>query len=116
MSNYYDIIKRPIITEKSMGLNDNIEASQKNNNPHRNAMKKEAVVLNRYVFEVAKDANKIEIAKAIEKAFNVTVEKVTVVNVLPKHKRVGQHEGFKSAYKKAYVTLKAGDKIDKINL
>jgi large subunit ribosomal protein L23 len=115
MNNYYDIIKRPIITEKSMGLNENIEASI-NNNGNRNKMKKEYVAKNRYVFEVAKDANKIEIAKAVEKAFNVTVENVTVVNVLPKAKRVGQHAGFKSAYKKAYVTLKAGDKIDSFNL
>lgn len=115
MNNYYDVIVRPIITEKSMGLNEHIEASQ-NNNSVRNRMKKEKVTLNRYVFEVAKDANKIEIAKAVEKAFKVTVEKVTVVNVLPKAKRVGQHAGFKSAYKKAYVTLKAGDKIDSFNL
>ena len=94
MKTSYDIIKRPIITEKS-------------------ALLAEKAV---YTFEVAKDANKIEIAKAVEKAFKVTVEKVTVVNVLPKAKRVGQHAGFKSAYKKAYVTLKAGDKIDSFNL
>ena len=43
MSNYYDIIKRPIITEKSMGLNENIEASQKNNNPHRDQINRELI-------------------------------------------------------------------------
>ena len=114
-SKYYDIIKRPIITEKSMGLNENIEKSQANNS-NRNQMKHTKAISNRYVFEVEKKANKIEIAKAVEEAFKVKVIKVTVVNVLPKYKKVGQHEGFKPAYKKAYVTLASGDKIDKFTI
>lgn len=111
-SKYYDIIIRPIITEKSMGIADNIQKSR-DNLTKRNPMKKSGEILNTYVFEVAKTANKIEIKKAVETAFKVSVVKVTTVHVLPKYKKVGQHEGLKPAYKKAYVTLSQGDKIDK---
>ena len=90
MVKYYEIIKRPIITEKTAKLAEK----------------------NKYTFEVSKDANKVEIAKAIGEIFNVTVEGVNTITVLPKHKRVGRYEGLKSGYKKAIVTLKDGDKID----
>ena len=67
---------------------------------------------NKYTFKVAKSANKIEIKNAVEQIFKVKVVSVNTINVLPKHKRVGQHEGFKPAYKKAICKLAEGDKID----
>lgn len=88
--NYVDIIKRPIITEQSMALTENSV----------------------YTFEVDKKANKIEIKLAVEKAFNVKVVKVNTVTVKPKAKRMGRYAGFKSGYKKAVVTLEAGNKIE----
>ncbi len=84
MKTAYDIIKRPIITEQSMADID---------------MKK-------YVFEVAKDANKIEIAKAVEEAFGVKVAKVNTLNMQGKQKRMGaQPAGRRPSWKKAMVTL-----------
>ena len=89
MKTSYDIIKRPIITEKS-------------------AMLAEKAV---YTFEVAKDANKVEIKKAIEEIFNVKVVAIRTVNVHRKPKRMSRYEGFKSAYKKAIVRLEPGQTI-----
>ncbi|MBN2697047.1 MAG: 50S ribosomal protein L23 [Bacilli bacterium] len=86
----YQIIKRPIVTEKSTKL----------------------VESRKYTFEVDKNANKIQIKDAIEAIFNVKVTKVNVVNSLPKAKRVGQYSGFKPAVTKAVVTLAEGYKID----
>ncbi|MDD5952176.1 MAG: 50S ribosomal protein L23 [Oscillospiraceae bacterium] len=78
-----DIIIRPVITEKSVtGL----------------GMKK-------YTFEVAKNANKIEIAKAVEALFDVEVAKVNTINVRGKYRRQGRHEGYTPSWKKAVVTL-----------
>jgi large subunit ribosomal protein L23 len=91
MTKYYDIIKAPIITEQSTKL---IESQ------------------NKYTFKVDRKANKVEIKKAIETIFNVKVIAVNTVNVLPKFKRMGKHEGYKSAYKKAVVQLAEGNKID----
>lgn len=91
MTKYYDIIKAPIITEQSTKL---IEGQ------------------NKYTFKVDKKANKVEIKKAIEAIFNVTVLSVNTVNVLPKFRRMGKYEGYKSAYKKAIVKLAEGQKID----
>ena len=83
MKSPYDIIKRPIITEKSMqGVESKV-----------------------YVFEVAKDANKIEIGRAVEEIFGVTVAKVNTVNVLGKQKRMGVHSGYRADWKKAIVRL-----------
>ncbi len=90
MTKYYEIIKRPIITEKTTKLAEN----------------------GVYTFEVDKKANKIEIANAIEEIFKVKVVSVNTINVLPKKKRVGRYEGLKSAYAKAMVKLQAGDKIE----
>lgn len=59
----------------------------------------------KYTFEVAKDANKIEIKNAIEKVFGVKVKSVNTVNVSGKMKRVGVHTGRRPSYKKAIVTL-----------
>ncbi|MBP3520854.1 MAG: 50S ribosomal protein L23 [Oscillospiraceae bacterium] len=80
----YDIIKRPIISEQSMAEVDN----------------------KKYVFEVAKDANKIQIAKAIEEIFGVKVAKVNTLNVQGKEKRTGRYPaGRRPSWKKAMVTL-----------
>ena len=92
-----EIIKRPIITEKSMLLAEN-----------ENGLRK-------YTFSVDKRANKIQIAKAVEELFNVKVVKVNKINGLAKAKRVGQHSGFKPAITKAIVTLAAGNKIEIFN-
>ena len=89
MKTSYDIIKRPIITEKS-------------------ALLAEKAV---YTFEVAKDANKVEIKKAIEEIFEVKVVAIRTVNVHRKAKRMQRYEGFKSAYKKAVVRLEPGQTI-----
>ena len=84
MKTAYDIIKRPIITEQSM----------------------ESIDMKKYVFEVAKDANKIEIAKAIEEAFGVKVAKVNTLNMRGKEKRMGASPaGRRPSWKKAMVTL-----------
>ena len=91
MTKAFDIIQGPIITEKSMALKENY---------------------NKYTFKVLKSANKIEIKNAVEEIFKVKVLSVATVNVLPKKTRVGQHTGFKPAYKKAICKLAEGDKID----
>ena len=78
-----DIILRPVITENSMdGMADR-----------------------KYTFEVAKDANKIEIAKAVEELFGVKVAKVNTINVNGKLRRYGRFEGYTASRKKAIVTL-----------
>lgn len=78
-----DIILRPIITEESM---------------KGNAMKK-------FTFKVAKDANKIEIAKAIEELFGVQVKKVNTMNVRGQLRHYGRFSGYTPSWKKAIVTL-----------
>ena len=89
MKTAYDIIKRPVITEQSMAQTE----------------------MKRYTFEVAKDANKIEIAKAIEEIFGVKVAKVNTMNMEGKEKRVGRYPaGRRPARKKAMVTLTADSK------
>lgn len=78
-----DIILRPIITEESMmGVSDK-----------------------KYTFKVAKDANKIEIAKAVEELFGVKVSKVNTMNVRGHLRRQGMHQGYTASWKKAVVTL-----------
>ena len=85
----YDIIIRPIITERAMAGS----ADEK------------------YVFEVAKDAGKIEIKKAVEEIFGVKVQSVNTLNVLGKEKRMGAgRPGTTRAWKKAYVQLTADSK------
>lgn len=91
MSDMYSILKRPLLTEKGTD-------------------QKEA--LNKYLFEVDFNANKIEVRNAVEKIFNVKVSDVHTVNVKGKAKRVGRHLGKRSDWKKAIVTLKAGEKIE----
>ena len=72
-------------------------------------------VHNRYVFLVALDANKIDIRRAVEQTFNVTVNKVNTINVAGKARTMRGQAGFTSRSKKAYVTLKSGQKIEKID-
>ena len=86
--NKFDIIIRPIISEKSMD---------------QSADKK-------YTFQVALNANKIEIKKAVEEIFGVKVEKVTTCRVLGKVKRMGATSGKRSDWKKAVVKLTADSK------
>ena len=89
MATAYDIIKRPIITEQSMSETEN----------------------KKYTFEVAKDANKIEIAKAVEEIFAVKLAKANTLNMYGKEKRTGRYPaGRRPSWKKAMVTLTADSK------
>lgn len=65
-----------------------------------------------YIFEVCRDANKIEVKSAIEHLFATKVDKVRIVNVTSKPRRFGKVMGKKKAWKKAYVTLLEGQQID----
>lgn len=65
----------------------------------------------RYVFVVDKDANKIEVKKAVENVYDVHVTKVNILNTKGKARRYGKTQGKTSAWKKAVVTLKSGEKI-----
>lgn len=89
MKDYRDVIIKPVITEKSMGL----------------------LADNKYTFIVAKRTNKTEIKNAVESIFNVQVEKVYTMNVKGKPKRLGRYEGRTPDRKKAIVVLKPGQKI-----
>ena len=78
-----DIIVRPIITEKSMA----------------------GIGMKKYTFEVAKNATKVDVARAVEELFGVKVAKVNTLNVRGHFRRQGRSEGYTSAWKKAVVTL-----------
>ncbi len=91
MTDFYDIIRIPRITEKGTRL------KEKNN------------VL---TFEVKVNANKVQVRKAVEGIFKVKVADITTVKNAGKSKRMGQRIGRRSDWKKAYVTLKPGEKID----
>ena len=91
----WEIIKGPIITEKS---NDLLEKE------------------NKYTFKVALEANKVEIKQAIEAIYKVKVVDIATVRVLPKRRRVGKYEGYRPAYKKAIVKLAKDEKIDAFNI
>ena len=86
MKKAQDIILAPVITEKSMM----------------------GIAERKYTFKVATDANKIEIAKAVEELFNVEVAKVNTVSVRGRFKRMGRTAGYRSDWKKAIVTLTEG--------
>ena len=83
-----DIIIKPIITEQSMM----------------------GVAFKKYTFKVASDANKIDIAKAVEELFGVQVAKVNTINMKKKPKRMGYHFGYTAEWKKAIVTLDESSK------
>ena len=86
----YEVLRRPLITEKNTTLQEQ----------------------NKYVFEVAKEANKPQIKQAVEKAFKVKVTTVNMIMVPGKSKRVGRRLVQTQPWKKAIVTLKTGDKIE----
>lgn len=94
MSTIYDVLKRPIVTEKTNYMNSD---------------------LHQYVFEVSVDATKVLVKDAIEALFEVNVNRVNLINVPPKRTRRWKSRRVKvrrSGYKKAIVTLKPGDTID----
>jgi len=98
------IIKRPLLTEKSTQLRESGGAPF--------AHGEDEVYAQKVVFEVAQDANKIEIRAAVEKLFNVNVTGVQTLIARGKLKRLGRFMGRRPARKKAIVTLKAGDTIE----
>jgi large subunit ribosomal protein L23 len=91
MKEAYEIIRRPLVTEKSTQQK---EASRQ------------------YAFEVNRKANKNEIQFAVERLFKVKVLEVRTCNVLGKLKRLGRRYGKRPDWKKAIVTLREGDRID----
>lgn len=91
MKNHYSVIKSPVITEKSTI---------------------QTAMLNKVIFWVDVDANKKDVKEAVEKAFSVKVVEVNTQRVAGKKKRMGKYEGQRPTRKKAYVTLKQGDKIE----
>ena len=91
MENPYQIVKRPLLTEKSDRLRESA---------------------NQYCFEVAVEANKLDVKRAVESLFGVKVTGVRLQNMLGKSKRMGRSAGKRADWKKAFVTLKQGDLID----
>jgi large subunit ribosomal protein L23 len=89
--NINEVIVRPLVTEKSHDQLDRLGA---------------------YTFVVSKDANKIQIAQAIEKHFGVKVKDVRTMRYAGKQKRMGKHQGRKASWKKAVVTLAPGNSIE----
>ncbi|MDD5559906.1 50S ribosomal protein L23 [Candidatus Methylomirabilis sp.] len=91
MREAYQIIRRPLLTEKGTDLKEHT---------------------NQYLFEVARDANKIEIKRAVESLFRVKVLQVRTLSVKSKLKRVGRFVGCTPGWKKAIATLKEGEAIE----
>ena len=104
MSSPEQIIKRPLLTEKGTLLKDTGGNPQGDLDPE--------AVKPQLLFEVAKDANKVEIRHAIEKLWNVNVLAVRTVIVRGKEKRVGRFVGKRSNWKKAVVTIAPGQNIE----
>ncbi|MFH1169351.1 MAG: 50S ribosomal protein L23 [Chloroflexota bacterium] len=86
----YEVLRRPLITEKNTVLQ----------------------AQNKYVFQVADEANKAQVKQAVEKAFKVKVTGVNVITMPGKTRRVGRQQVLTPSWKKAVVTLKPGDKIE----
>lgn len=89
-ANYYDIIRRPMITEKAMAGSES----------------------GKFFFEVSVGADKLQVKKAVEAIFNVKVVQVNISNYQGKKKMFRGREGVRKAYKKAIVTLEQGQTID----
>jgi large subunit ribosomal protein L23 len=104
MRDAQSIIKRPLLTEKSARLRETGGGSSTKAEGEEYAQQ--------VVFEVARDSNKIEIKAAVQTLFKVTVTGVRTLIVRGKVKRVGRFSGQRPAWKKAFVTLKAGDNIE----
>jgi large subunit ribosomal protein L23 len=98
------IIKRPLLTEKGTALKETGGRSDEDLDPEQ--------VSPQLLFEVARDANKIEIRNAVEKLWNVNVVKVRTAIVRGKEKRMGRFMGRRPAWKRALVTLAPGQKIE----
>ena len=88
--NSYEVLRRPVITEKSTFLGEQ----------------------GQYIFEVAREANKIEIKKAVQEVFRVHVRAVNIIHVAGKMRRFGRSQGRSAAWKKAIVSLQSGDRIE----
>lgn len=86
----HEVLKRPLVTEKGVTKKDDERT---------------------LCFEVAADANKIQVKQAVEKLFNVKVEEVRTLNFEGKLRRRGRFTGYRSDWKKAYVKLVAGQKV-----
>ena len=86
-----DVIQAPLISEKGTQLTESF---------------------NQVLFKVRPDANKIEVKRAVETLFKVKVVQVRMARYLGKMRRIGRSMGRRSDWKKAYVTLREGDKID----
>lgn len=89
--NPHDLIVRPLITEKSTAIREQS---------------------NKICFVVRRDANRVSIKSAVESALNVKVKKVNILNMIGKTKRLNRFEGKRPDWKKAIVTLEAGEKVD----
>jgi large subunit ribosomal protein L23 len=90
MKSAYQIIRRPVITEKGLGVKETEST---------------------LVFEVAAKATKTEVRDAVQKVFNVKVDSVRTANFVGKERRRGKFSGYRPDWKKAYVRLKAGEKM-----
>jgi len=90
-SEYFNVLKKPILTEKATDLRDR----------H-----------NHIAFEIDPRANKRMVAEAIEKIFNVKVTGVRIMNTPGKPKKIGKFSGIRAGFKKALISLKDGDKVD----
>jgi large subunit ribosomal protein L23 len=104
MRDAQSIIKRPLLTEKSSRLRETGGAADRHAEGDTYAQQ--------VVFEVARDANKVEIRGAVQSLFRVTVTAVRTLVVRGKQKRVGRFSGHRPSWKKAFVTLKPGDNIE----
>jgi len=93
-SQAHKILNRPLVTEKAYNL---------------------STLENQYIFEVSQVATKNEIKKAVQDLYGVLVERVNIINVSGKKRRVGRFEGYRSGYKKAIVFLPEGQKIELIS-
>ncbi|UCD36481.1 MAG: 50S ribosomal protein L23 [Nitrospiraceae bacterium] len=91
MKHVHDVLRGPLLTEKGTMLKE---------------------TENKVLFKVAKNANKIEIRKAVEEIFKVKVDSVATINCKGKKKRMGRYEGKRPDWKKAIITLKKGEKLD----
>ncbi len=117
MKNSYDVIIRPIITEKSM---KSVEGSLGRSEVHAERQKKRGLEpkppKKKYTFEVKQGVNKVEVKKAVEEIFNVKVEAVNMMNTMRKRRKVGKYEGLRPAVQKAIVTVENGYKIDQFEI
>jgi large subunit ribosomal protein L23 len=86
----YEVLRRPVITEKSTMLGES----------------------GQYVFEVARDANKIEVKRAVEEVFKVRVRAVNIMHMRGKMRRMGRTQGMTPGWKKAVVSLEEGQRIE----